>query len=295
MNTIRRNRIVAIFLATLLLFTGMIVLTPETAEAASKITLKSGKAAPSTIYAGHSYNLKVAGVKVKFSSSNKKVATIGATTGKLKAVAPGTVKITAKNAKTGKAVASKTFTVLQRAKSVTASVEELYLFNIGETAVIKATLTPDNSTDVVRFASSDPKIVSVGATSGKVTAKGVGSATISIYAKATKSTANSNKSNKVAKVKVRVVDMGSVPLESMTIYFDASPYGVIGGSAAWKKVSKGATIGTMPTLDDIEMLVVGKYELLGWSKNPESTAPDVTSATSVTTDWTLYPVMKQVE
>ena len=34
---------------------------PESADAASKITLKSGEAAPSTIYAGHSYTLNVAG------------------------------------------------------------------------------------------------------------------------------------------------------------------------------------------------------------------------------------------
>ena len=39
---------------------------PASALAASKITLKSGAAAPSTIYALHSYPLKVAGTSVKW-------------------------------------------------------------------------------------------------------------------------------------------------------------------------------------------------------------------------------------
>ena len=76
---------------------------PASALAASKIVLKSGAAAPSTIYALHSYPLKVAGTSVKWYSSNKAVATIGQTTGKLKPVAPGTVKITAKSKSSGKA------------------------------------------------------------------------------------------------------------------------------------------------------------------------------------------------
>ena len=83
----------------LVLVLNMISSATNTSSAASKITLKSGAAAPSTMYAGHSYSLKVAGTAVKFYSSNKKVATIGLTTGKLKAIVPGTVKITAKSKK----------------------------------------------------------------------------------------------------------------------------------------------------------------------------------------------------
>lgn len=75
-------------------------LAPVPALAASKITLKSGAAAPSTVYTGHSYSLKVAGTDVKFYSSNKAAATIGVTTGKLKPLKPGTVKVTAKSKKT---------------------------------------------------------------------------------------------------------------------------------------------------------------------------------------------------
>ena len=190
----------ALFLAFAMVVT---MVHPFSVSAASKITLKSGAAAPSTVYAGHTYNLKVKGTAVKFYTSNKKVATVGLTTGKMKPVAPGSVKITAKSKKTGKAVASKTFKVLQRAKSVTVD-SELFLGAVGDTAKLKATLTPATSTDVVRFTTSDKTIATVGLTSGKVTAKAEGTTTINVYAKATKATSNSNKNNKVATVKVYV-------------------------------------------------------------------------------------------
>ena len=191
----------ALFLALALALT-VIQATPI--SAASKITLKSGAAAPASVYAGHSYTLKVAGTAVKFYSSNKKVATIGMTTGKMKPVAPGSVKITAKSKKTGKAVATKTFKVLQRATSVAADQTEVYLGKVGDTATIKAVLTPATSTDVVKFFSADKTIASVGMTSGKVTAKKEGKTTISVYAMATKATSKSSKYNKVATVDVYV-------------------------------------------------------------------------------------------
>ena len=181
------------------------VLPATTAMAASKITLKSGAAVPSTVYAGHSYTLTVKGQNVKFYSSNKKVATVGVSTGKLKVLSPGTVKITAKSTKTGKAVAVKTFKVNQRATSITTNKSELYLSK-GSTDTLVATIKPTTSTDVIRFATEDKNIATVGATSGKVTAKNNGKATIKVYSKATKATANSSKYNKVATVTVYVGD-----------------------------------------------------------------------------------------
>lgn len=180
-------------------------LAPVPALAASKITLKSGAAAPSTIYTGHSYSLKVAGTAVKFYTSNKAVATIGATTGKLKAVKPGSVKVTAKSKKTGKAVATKTFKVLQRATAITTNVDSL-LMKPKDTAQLTAALTPETSTDAIRFYSSDKTVATVGMTSGKVTAVHYGETEITVYAKATKATANASKYNKVAIVKVRVTN-----------------------------------------------------------------------------------------
>ena len=175
---------------------------PDTAFAAnSKITLKSGEAAPSIIYAGHSYSLKVPGANVKFYTTDKKVATIGVTTGKLKPTAPGTVTIKAKSKKTGKEVARKTFTVRQRCTSVKAS--DIYL-NPGDYTYVKATLTPSTSTDEIRFYSNDKEIVTIGATSGKARAYKKGETTISVIAKASKSTSNSSKANKTTNINVYV-------------------------------------------------------------------------------------------
>ena len=196
------KRMAACLLVLALVFPAFSV--PETAAAASKIRLKGGAAAPSTIYAGHSYTLDVKGANVKYYSSNKKIATIGLTTGKLKPTEPGSVKITAKSKKTGKVVAFKTFKVLKRSTSVSVSPKTVYLGKVGDTAQLKPTLKPANSTDVFSYVSSDKTIATIGLTSGKMTAKGIGKTTIQVYAKATKATSSSNKYNKKTTVNVYV-------------------------------------------------------------------------------------------
>ncbi len=195
-----RKKLTAVLLMAALVFS--VIGVPDTAFAASsKITLKSGEAAPSIIYAGHSYSLKVPGANVKFYTTDKKVATIGLTTGKLKPTAPGAVTIKAKSKKTGKEVARKTFTVRQRCTSVKAS--DIYL-NPGDSAYVKAKLTPSTSTDVIRFYSNDKEIVTIGATSGKARAYKKGETTVSVIAKASNSTSSSNKANKATNINVYV-------------------------------------------------------------------------------------------
>ena len=194
------KKLTAVLLMAALVFS--VTGVPDTAFAAnSKITLKSGEVAPSIIYAGHSYSLKVPGANIKFYTTDKKVATIGVTTGKLKPTAPGTVTIKAKSKKTGKEVARKTFTVRQRCTSVKAS--DIYL-NPGDSAYVKAKLTPSTSTDEIRFYSNDKEIVTIGATSGKARAYKKGETTVSVIAKASKSTSNSNKANKATNINVYV-------------------------------------------------------------------------------------------
>ena len=194
------KKLTAVLLMAALVFS--VIGVPDTAFAASsKITLKSGEAAPSIIYAGHSYSLKVPGANVKFYTTDKKVATIGLTTGKLKPTAPGVVTIKAKSKKTGKEVARKTFTVRQRCTSVKAS--DIYL-NPGDSAYVKAKLTPSTSTDVIRFYSNDKEIVTIGSTSGKARAYQKGETTIKVIAKASNSTSSSNKANKATNINVYV-------------------------------------------------------------------------------------------
>ena len=194
------KKLTAVLLMAALVFS--VIGVPDTAFAASsKITLKSGEAAPSIIYAGHSYSLKVPGANVKFYTTDKKVATICLTTGKLKPTAPGAVTIKAKSKKTGKEVARKTFTVRQRCTSVKAS--DIYL-NPGDSAYVKAKLTPSTSTDVIRFYSNDKEIVTIGSTSGKARAYQKGETTIKVIAKASNSTSSSNKANKATNINVYV-------------------------------------------------------------------------------------------
>ena len=200
MKKLMRNLAVAVVAACV----AALAIAPGAALAAS-ITLKSGSSSPVTVYTGESYNLKVTGTTtVKWTSSNRKVATVSMVSGKLKPLAPGKAIITATSTKTGKKVASKMLTVLQRAKSITTSTSELFLGQAGDTARITAQLSPSTSTDIVRFESSDKTVAIVGATSGKVTAKAEGTCTISVISKATKMTSNSSKSNVVHKVKVQV-------------------------------------------------------------------------------------------
>ncbi|MDY5809085.1 MAG: Ig-like domain-containing protein [Coriobacteriales bacterium] len=200
MKKLMRNLAVAVVAACV----AALAIAPGAALAAS-ITLKSGSSSPVTVYTGESYNLKVTGTTtVKWTSSNRKVATVSMVSGKLKPLAPGKAIITATSTKTGKKVASKMLTVLQRAKSITTSTSELFLGQVGDTARITAELSPSTSTDVVRFESSDKTVAIVGAASGKVTAKAEGTCTISVISKATKMTSDSSKSNVVRKVKVQV-------------------------------------------------------------------------------------------
>ena len=190
-----------------LLFVMLIVWTmlPAFASAASKITLRGGTDAPLKIFAGHSYALSVSGRNVKWYTSNKSVATIGVTTGRLCPSAPGTVTITAKDRKTGETVATKTFKVLLRASRISVEPETLTLYP-HDAFTLNASLRPGNSTDVVKFFSNNKDIVSVGMISGKVTARAIGETTITVYAMGEKTYSKSNKSNRVTTVKVIVTE-----------------------------------------------------------------------------------------
>ena len=139
-----------------LLFVMLIVWTmlPAFASAASKITLRGGTDAPLKIFAGHSYALSVSGRNVKWYTSNKSVATIGVTTGRLCPSAPGTVTIRAKDRKTGETVATKTFKVLLRANRISVEPETLTLY-LYDVITLNASLHPGNSTDVVKFISNE--------------------------------------------------------------------------------------------------------------------------------------------
>lgn len=183
----------------------LISLFPTTVSAVNKIVLLDGSAVPATVLAGQTYALKVSdNIKVIFYSSNESVAKIGKTSGVLEPVAPGKVTITAKDAQTDKTVvATRIFTVLQRATAVSAGAETLYLSQ-GDTYSLKPVLTPATSTDVIRFTSDDKSIATVGQVSGTVTAKALGETTITIYAKEKATISNTDPENRMVTVRVVV-------------------------------------------------------------------------------------------
>lgn len=185
----------------------LIALFPlQETSAATKFLLKSGAAAPATIYTGHKYDLKVKGVTsgdLRFRSKDKTVATISAQGGTLTAKAPGTAKIEAYNKKTNKTYCSISFKVLQRAKSITPSETEVNV-PINGTYDLTVVKNPETSTDELRFISTDKTIATVGAKSGKITGKSEGSTTVTIVSKASSTTSNSSKYNKTATVTVNV-------------------------------------------------------------------------------------------
>ncbi len=199
-----KNKILSILLIFVLCVT-FVPFSSITASASVGITLTGKIASDGSVYAGHSYKLRVLGKSVKFYSNNKKVATVEMTTGKMKVISPGKVTITAKDRKTGKIISVKTFKVLRRATSIYVSPDNI-IMEIGETIELDVTKRPSTSTDILKFFSSDKSVATVGVTSGKVTAKAVGKTTIKIYSLETKNTKNLNKDSKTATCTITVVE-----------------------------------------------------------------------------------------
>ena len=132
---------------------------------------------------------------VTWVSSNTSVATV--TDGVVVGVAPGSTEIIAKS---GNFTDKCQVTVVVSATSVSLDLTELTL-SPGETATLKATVLPEDSTDEVEWSSSDEMIATV--QDGVVTAVALGEATIT--AKAGEKTATC--SVKV-EIKMNAVDLG---------------------------------------------------------------------------------------
>ncbi len=96
------KKIISVALAIAMVVTTVYVGNPTTAQA--KVTIKSKKTV--TLIAGNSSTIKVKQKGAKFTSSNKKIATVSKK-GKIKAKKPGTCKITVKVKKSKKKVTVK--------------------------------------------------------------------------------------------------------------------------------------------------------------------------------------------
>ena len=92
-----------------------------------------------------------------------------------------------------------------RAKSISIAKESQITLLKGGYYTLKPVVTPAKSTDYIRFVSSNPSVVKVNLYTGKLQAIKPGTATITVIAKATKATKNSDKANVKDSVVVKVV------------------------------------------------------------------------------------------
>ena len=114
---------------------------------------------------------------VTYSSSDKAIVTVGAATGKLTAKGAGKATITA-TSKDGGFTAEVGVTVIKTATGLTLDAPTKTL-TVGETAGLKATLTEEDVTDTLKWASDNEKVATVDQT-GKITAVAAGTANITV-------------------------------------------------------------------------------------------------------------------
>ncbi len=197
----------ALLLALALVFTSII--PTVNAEAAtmslSKTTIRLYLGSDTTTNLKSTYTLSVknknSAYKVTYKSSKTSVATVGASTGKITAKGVGTATITAtvKNGTTTVKTLKATVKVYRHAAEIGVrsalakvlkngiEVGTVKSYHVGfrrataNGAVIWGTGTT-KVTDKLRFKSSDTSVFTVGSTTGKITAKGEGTAVLTVYA-----------------------------------------------------------------------------------------------------------------
>ncbi len=114
---------------------------------------------------------------VTYKSSSTKIATVSRT-GRIRGVAPGRCKVTVTS---GKVSVKVTVTVTGVDTVAIRNVRTAYTLKKGRTRQLHPKLTPANATSRIRYKSSNKKVVTVSST-GKLTAKRKGTATITVRA-----------------------------------------------------------------------------------------------------------------
>ena len=164
---------------------------------------------------------------LKWSSSNTKVAKVSST-GVVTAVEKGTATITAKTT-SGKTATCKV-TVKIPSTKVALSKTSISVYK-GKSYTLKGTLTPGNSTDTLKWSSSNTKVATV---SGSGVVKGISAGTASITVKTS--------SGKTATCKVTVKE-----IKAASIQFDSGEMNLTSGQS----VKAGITVLPANTTDSI--------------------------------------------
>ena len=146
--------------------------------------------------------------KITWKSSNTNVAAVSSS-GVVTAKGAGTAVITAQTSNGKKATCTVTVKNSVEVTGVTLSKTSVSLYK-GDTATLSATVNPSNATNKkVTWTTSNSNVATV--SNGKITAKGIGTATI------TAQTANGKKATCIVTVKNKTVDPTSVGLSKTSI------------------------------------------------------------------------------
>ncbi len=215
---------------------------------------------------------------VIWSSSDESVASVSSG-GVVTAKAAGSATITVKTNDGGK-TATCSVTVLAKTVSVTGvSLSESFLsMEEGETRTLTATVTPENATDKsVTWSSSAESVATVSAT-GEVTAKSVGSATITV-----KTTDGGMIATCYVSVKAKVIPVTGISLnktsmtikvgETQTLIATITPSDATDKTVTWK--SSNTAVATVDSNGKVTAKSIGTATI-------SATAGDITANCAVT-------------
>mgnify|MGYP000471102912 CR=1 FL=1 len=203
----RKKIVISVLLSFIIIFSWMM---NENVFAAGKVKLNKKVA---TVTVGDTLKLKISGTKkkIKWHSSNKKVASVSST-GIVKAKKAGNVKITAKVEKKSYSCKIKIKSKVIPITSVTLDKNALSI-DMGDTATLQSNVLPLNTTEdkTVEWMSEDTSIATV--ENGIV--KGISAGTTKIIARAGKQSAECK-----IKIKSKVIPITSVTLDKNALSID---------------------------------------------------------------------------
>lgn len=173
--------------------------------------------------------LDSASAKITYSSSNESIATVNATTGEVTILKAGEVTITATAAATGNVNEGKATYTLTIGKAAPTLIFANSTVSVKTTGSVSNKLTTEPSGLTVTYSSSDPKVATVDAATGKVTLVGEGTTTI------TATFAGDEKYN------------GATDTYTLTVDNDAIAYTAEGWHGPYDAQAHSITVTTVPS------------------------------------------------
>lgn len=248
-------------------------------QTASKLVLQKGKTAKLNWGVTPS---KGVNKKMTFKSSNKKVATVDKN-GKIKAKKTGSAKITV-TSKDGCAKATVKVKVVKKVtavKKVTLDQTSLSI-DLGNTATVKATVTPSKATSKkVYWVSSNTDVATVNS-KGTVTAKAAGTATITAYAtdaSGKKATCTVTVTTPVESISVNPSTVALKVGETQKVTATVAPENATDKTVTWATSNAGvATVAADGTIKAVE---AGTADVTATTANGKSAVVKVTVTNKV--------------